>query len=47
MSGGTEDCEERERDREREAALRQLEAGDSEEREASRARAIDNQYSFF
>nr|XP_023648105.1 SH2B adapter protein 1 isoform X1 [Paramormyrops kingsleyae]XP_023648106.1 SH2B adapter protein 1 isoform X1 [Paramormyrops kingsleyae] len=45
VSGGTEDCEERERDREREAALRQLE--DSEEREAGRARAIDNQYSFF
>ncbi|TSK77103.1 SH2B adapter protein 1 [Bagarius yarrelli] len=40
---GPEECEERER----EASLRQLEGAESEEREGGRARAIDNQYSFF
>lgn len=32
---------------EREAPLRQLEGVEAEEREGGRARAIDNQYSFF
>ncbi|KAI4902247.1 hypothetical protein NFI96_020301 [Prochilodus magdalenae] len=40
---GTDECEERERD----TPLRQLEGAEGEEREGGRARAIDNQYSFF
>ncbi|KAI5097288.1 SH2B adapter protein 1 [Silurus meridionalis] len=42
-ASGPEECEERERD----APLRQLEGAEAEEREGGRARAIDNQYSFF
>uniref|UniRef100_A0A8C1FPZ9 SH2B adaptor protein 1 n=1 Tax=Cyprinus carpio carpio TaxID=630221 RepID=A0A8C1FPZ9_CYPCA len=42
-SSGAEECEERER----EPPLLQLEGVEGEEREGGRARAIDNQYSFF
>ncbi|GAA6100671.1 SH2B adapter protein 1 isoform X1 [Tachysurus ichikawai] len=42
-ASGPEECEERERD----TPLRQLEGAEAEEREGGRARAIDNQYSFF
>lgn len=42
-ASGPEECEERERD----GPLRQLEGAEAEEREGGRARAIDNQYSFF
>ncbi|XP_059409622.1 SH2B adapter protein 1-like isoform X1 [Carassius carassius] len=42
-SSGAEECE----DREREPPLLQLEGVEGEEREGGRARAIDNQYSFF
>ncbi|KAL4658366.1 SH2B adapter protein 1-like [Arapaima gigas] len=41
VGAGAEDCEDRE------VSLRQLEGADGEEREGGRARAIDNQYSFF
>lgn len=43
VASGPEECEERERD----TPLRQLEGTEAEEREGGRARAIDNQYSFF
>ncbi|TRY95616.1 hypothetical protein DNTS_017825 [Danionella cerebrum] len=42
-SSGAEECEERER----EPAFLQLDGAEGEEREGGRARAIDNQYSFF
>lgn len=42
-SSGAEECEERDRD----PPLLQLEGVEGEEREGGRARAIDNQYSFF
>lgn len=48
--GGATGAEDWEEQRERDTPLRQLEAvaaTDGEDREGGRARAIDNQYSFF